>query len=164
MHLPFLSTKIRIDSKFSLHNFYKRNRGILLVENNINGRKSSTTDNWYDVFTGWLILPAVYTLMTFIGALIMIIFVRPSEISGFDLAFYYVDLISIPLLLLCYYLWLRRKRLLRFFITIFFLMHIVLHVSFWMQGYGVDFVKIVMNIVWIGYFIRSKRVKELFVS
>ncbi|HLS67289.1 MAG TPA: hypothetical protein VK029_09905 [Pseudogracilibacillus sp.] len=134
-----------------------------MLEKNVHGKKVSTTDNWYDVFTGWLILPAIYTVMTLVGALIMIIFVRPSEISGFDLAFYYVDLVSIPLLLFCYYLWFRRKKLLRFFITIFFLMHLVLHVSFWIQGHGVDFISIVMNVVWIGYFLRSERVKELFV-
>src|SRR5699024_4697826 len=49
------------------------------------------TSLWYAPFNGWLIVPALMTLLLFIGAIIMVVFVRPSVLNVFDLAIYWMD-------------------------------------------------------------------------
>src|SRR5690625_48865 len=122
------------------------------------------TDPWYAIFAGFLIIPAISTLIGFIGAIIMVIFINPFEISGFDLAFYCTDAVSIPLLLIVYYTWFRRKRIFPIFLILYFGLHTLLGLAYFIAGHGLDIFNLVMNIVWIIYFIRSQRVKVTFIK
>ena len=122
------------------------------------------TSQWYAIFAGWLIFPAVFTLFAFLGAIIMFLFVDPSELSGFDLVIYYADVVTIPYLIIVYIVWFKRKRIFPHLMVIYFLFAIAVNVSYFIYGYQLDVINLAMAIVWIFYFTRSKRVKATFVE
>ena len=117
---------------------------------------------WYAPFAGWLAFPLIFTFISLIGALIMYIFVDPSELSGFDLNVYYADIVTIPYLLITYIFWIRRKRFLRILMIFYFVFIGAVNISYYVNGFQFDPFNLVMSIVWIFYFIRSKRVKATF--
>lgn len=122
------------------------------------------THHWYAIFSGWLIIPAIVTLFALTGAIIMVIFVNPAELEGFDLIIYWVDACTLPLLLAIFYTWFTRKRFFPILIIIFFAINALFGITFFIAGHGIDFVSLAMSIVWIVYFIRSKRVKATFIQ
>lgn len=133
-----------------------------MAETKQNDEITFDTSKWYAIFSGWLIFPAIFTLLVFIGAIIMVIFVDPSELSGFDLVIYYFDVLTIPYLIITYILWFRRKRIFPYFMIVYFLCNAGLNLAFYISGFQLDPLNLIMSIVWIIYFIRSKRVKATF--
>jgi|SRR5699024_3211360 len=129
-----------------------------------NKEKQFETEHWYAIFSGFLIIPAIVALLTLLGATIMVIFVDPSELSGFDLVFYWVDAVYIPLLLFIFYTWFTRKRYFPVLMIVFFSIRVLLNLTYFISGYGIDPVNLVVSIIWIIYFIRSERVKQTFVK
>lgn len=129
-----------------------------------NKEKQFETEHWYAIFSGFLIIPAIVALLTLLGATIMVIFVDPSELSGFDLVFYWVDAVYIPLLLFIFYTWFTRKRYFLVLMIVFFSIRVLLNLTYFISGYGIDPVNLVVSIIWIIYFIRSERVKQTFVK
>lgn len=129
-----------------------------------NNEQNFEADHWYAIFSGWLIFPALVAFFALIGSAIMVIFVNPAELSGFDLMIYWVDAISLPLLLIIFYTWFTRKRIMPILIIIFFIINVLFNLSYFIAGYGIDMVNLAVSIIWIVYFIRSKRVKATFIK
>lgn len=133
-----------------------------MVETKHSDEMTFDTSKWYAIFSGWLILPAIFTLLIFIGAIIMVTFRSPSQLSGFDLVIYYADLITIPYLIITYIFWFLRKKAFPYIMIGFFILLAGMNIAYFISGYQLDPVNLLMSIVWIIYFIRSKRVKATF--
>ena len=67
------------------------------------------TDIRYAPVAGWLVFPAIFSLFTFLGAIIMIAFVNPTILTGFDLAIYSMDVFFFVYLAITYFFWFKRK-------------------------------------------------------
>src|SRR5699024_1816343 len=78
------------------------------------------TSLWYAAFNGWLIVLSLITLLLFIGAIIMVVFVQPSELNVFDLAFYWMDVFNLVYLFITYLFWIAQKKILPVLIIVFF--------------------------------------------
>ena len=131
---------------------------------NQQNKKTFDTEHPYAIFSGWLVLPAIYTLFTLLGAFIMLIFVNPFILEGFDFYIYLLDVIFIPILLIIYYFWFKRKSALPRLMIFFFFLNAVKEIIYYAGNVGISIFDIGMSLVWIIYFIRSKRVKETFTS
>lgn len=124
--------------------------------------KQNNINHPFGMFMGWLIVPAISTLLTFAGSIIMAIFVNPSQLEGFDLFIYFTDVSFIPVLLIIYYTWFKRKKILPYLMILYFLLHIIWNVTYYIYGYRGDIFMIGMSIIWGIYFLKSKRVKATF--
>lgn len=112
---------------------------------------------------GFLIIPFLAIILTFIGSIIMVTFQNPSELSGFDLFIYWTDAFYIPLLLIIFFTWYKRKKILPFLMMFYFIISAAWNFSFLINGFDLDVFNLAMSIIWFIYFIRSKRVKQTFV-
>ena len=121
------------------------------------------TSLWYAPFNGWLIVPALMTLLLFIGAIIMVVFVRPSELNGFDLAIYWMDVFNLVYLFITYLFWIARKKVLPILMIIFFIVMSIWIIVMYTYNEAANYFNLVASIIWILYFIRSERVKQTFV-
>lgn len=128
------------------------------------GYVTFNTEPWYAIFSGFLILPFISTILSFLGAIIMVTNVNPRTLDGFDAAFYWLDAVSLPLLVIIYLLWWMRKRYFPYVIMVFFAIHATIYIVLLITDELNDFFSIVMNIVWMIYFLRSKRVKATFTN
>lgn len=122
------------------------------------------TDHPLAFVSGWLIVPAVATLLTFLGSIIMVTFQKPSTLKGFDLFIYYTDLFYIPFLLIVFYMWIRRKKALPILMIIYFLISAAWNITFLAYGFAADVFNLGMSLIWIIYFLKSERVKATFVN
>src|SRR5699024_2503092 len=121
------------------------------------------TSLWYAPFNGWLIVPALMTLLLFIGAIIMVVFVRPSELNGFDRAIYWMDVFNLVYLFITYLFWIARKKVLPILMIIFFIFMCILIIVMYTYNEVANYFNLVASIIWILYFIGSDRVKQTFV-
>lgn len=122
------------------------------------------TDNRYAPVAGWLIIPALFSFMTFLGAIIMIIFVNPTKLVGFDLAIYSMDALFFVYLLITYIYWFKRKKILPYLMVGYFGITAIWFVVTYALGFGISMINFIMVIVWIFYFFRSERVKQTFIN
>jgi len=136
------------------------------IEENRDGKAVPTfeTDHSYAIVAGWLIIPALNTLFTFLGAAIMVFVINPTTLSGINLAIYSVDAFSFFFLLIAYYFWFRRKKILPYLMMIYFSVMAIWFITFYVLGYGINFLNIALSIVWVVYFYRSERVKQTFIK
>lgn len=121
------------------------------------------TDHKYAIVAGWLIIPAISTLLTFLGSIIMLIFVNPFELTGFDLYIYLMDLFFFVFLVITYYFWFKRKKLFPKIIMLYFLINALWAIAYYVAGFSINFLNIAMSIVLIFYFQKSKRVEQTFI-
>src|SRR5699024_4380826 len=121
------------------------------------------TSLWYAPFNGWLIVPALMTLLLFIGAIIMVVFVHPSELNGFDLAIYWMDVFNLVYLFITYLFWIVRKKILPVLMIVFFVVMSIWIIVMYTQNEAANLFNLVASIIWILYFVRSERVKQTFV-
>lgn len=122
------------------------------------GGKLFDTDHEYAIVAGWLIIPALKIFL----ALVTLIFT-----VDFNATFSQGVLIwlYIPFLLIIMVTWFQRRKLLpklviAYFISII-LLNIVTAINVGYMQAGVA--SLLFDAVWIGYFIRSRRVKETFI-
>ncbi|HLR23007.1 MAG TPA: hypothetical protein VK100_04705 [Pseudogracilibacillus sp.] len=120
------------------------------------------TESPYAAVSGWLALAAAYSLFILLSALIMIIFVNPAQLSGFDIIIYLLDIIFLPILLITAYFWWNRKRIFPYLMIVFFLMIGIKEVVYLIGDASPNYFNIAASIVWIIYFFRSERVKQTF--
>ncbi len=102
--------------------------------------------------------------MTFLGAIIMIIFVNPTKLVGFDLAIYSMDAFFFVYLLITYIYWFKRKKVLPYLMVGYFGVTAIWFVVTYALGFGISMINFIMVIVWIFYFFRSERVKQTFIN
>lgn len=122
------------------------------------------TEHSYAIVAGWLIIPALNSLFSFLGAAIMVFVINPTTLSGIDLAIYSVDAFSFFFLLIAYYFWFKRKKVLPYLMMIYFSVMALWFITFYALGYGLHFMNIALSIVWAVYFYRSERVKQTFIK
>jgi len=120
------------------------------------------TNHWYGPFVGWLIIPIIVAFLDLLGAIIMVIFLNPSEINGTDLLIYYADVVVLPILIVTFIMMFLRKRFFTYLIIVYFAISAIFTIIFYRYGMKLDVFQLVMSIVWIIYFIRSERVKATF--
>lgn len=126
--------------------------------------KTFETDHRYAIVSGWLILPVIYSASVLFSALIMLIFVNPSVLSGFDSVIYWTDVIFLPILLVTYYFWWKRKKTLPYLMMMFFLLIALREIVYMLGDAAIDYFTIAVSILWIVYFYRSQRVKQTFIN
>jgi len=112
---------------------------------------------------GFLIIPFIAIILTFLGSVVMALFQNPAKLDGFDLFIYWTDVFYIPLVLVIFYTWFKRKKALPFLMIIYFIINAAWNLSFLANGYDLDIFNLAMSIIWVLYFIRSRRVKATFI-
>lgn len=120
----------------------------------------------YAHFQGFLILPFIAALLTFLGSIVMVTFQNPSTLAGFDLFIYWTDFAYIPLLIITFYAWMKRKKYTPFLMIFYFVIHAIWNLSYLVgvDGFRLDTFNLAMSIIWVIYFIRSERVKKVFTN
>src|SRR5699024_10703012 len=83
------------------------------------------TESPYAAVSGWLALAAAYSLFILLSALIMIIFVNPAQLSGFDIIIHLLDIIFLPILLITGFFLCNRKRIFHYLLIVFFIMFFI---------------------------------------
>lgn len=128
--------------------------------------KVFNTDSRLAILTGWLILPAIQVFFTFTGALGAVIQYNPTDLGPSSLFAYIVYVIYILLTITICFVWGRRKRQLPHLMLAYYGIDIISRVIFIMLNGMVvlnsEVLFILVSILWIVYFYRSKRVKATF--
>src|SRR5690625_2040085 len=106
--------------------------------NQSNNELNVDTSQWYAIFSGWLIVPNIVAIIDFLGAIIMVTFVQPSQFSGTEILIYYGDVIRLPLLFLIFFMLFKRKRLFPTLMIIYFALNIVLIITFYLNDLPLD--------------------------
>lgn len=128
----------------------------------LNNQDQFDTSSKYAIFHGFLIVPFLIAVMQFLGAIIMVLFVNPTDLEGFEKVIYYADLIRIPILMLTFWAMVRRSHWYRWLMVIFFWANAFYLASFHYSDLPTDIFQIVMCIVFVVYFLLSKRVQATF--
>lgn len=121
------------------------------------------TSPWYAPFNGWLIFPALMTFFTFLGSILMIIFQRPGELVGIELAIYSVDVVNLIYLAITYFFWVMRKKFLPRLMMGYFALMTIWYIVMFVYDVPISYLTLIMMVAWIFYFARSERVKQTFV-
>lgn len=127
-----------------------------------NNKDTFDTSSPYAIFHGFLILPFLIAVMQFLGAIIMIIAANPTSLEGFDRVIYFADVVRIPLLLLTFWAMVKRSHWYRWLMIIFFWGNGFYLAAFYYNDLPTDTFQIVMCVVFVVYFLLSKRVKATF--
>lgn len=118
------------------------------------------TDFKYAIVAGWLIIPAIHVLFAVFGSILILVIANPVELEGVGLATYIFSLVLLLFSGYTIYAWVKRKRILPMLMIIFYIAQV--GESSILSDIGEQPFFIVVCIIFIGYFIRSKRVKATF--
>lgn len=134
-----------------------------MSDENINQKeKTFDTDFKYAIVAGWLIIPAIHVVFSTLGSILIVMLGTPSELDEVGLITYIISAVSLVFLALIIYSWLRRKRFLPILMIIFYTLQVIDSFYVYMTGYTVELFYILVSVILIVYFIRSKRVKATF--
>ncbi|MDY0404931.1 DUF2569 family protein [Virgibacillus sp. 179-BFC.A HS] len=105
-------------------------------------------------------------IFSFTNALHAIITFKPAELEGISLVAYCIYVIYIPLTIIIIFMWGRRKLQLPHWMTVFYLIDIISRLIY-VGLYGKivlqsEIMFMLVSLLWIVYFHRSKRVKATF--
>lgn len=133
-----------------------------LSKSNQHEKQDFDTSGRFAMFTGFLILPVIGAMILLLSALVIVTFAKPSQLEGLHLISYYLNVATIPYLIFAFYAWIKRKRFLPLLMIIFFGTYGLLSIAYTIQGVENEFFNIVTNVIWVVYFVISKRVKATF--
>src|SRR5699024_11213099 len=134
-----------------------------MSDENINHKeKTFDTDFKYAIVAGWLIIAAIDVVLSILGSILIVMLGTPSELDDVGLITYIISAVSLVFLALIIYSWLRRKRFLPILMIIFYTLQVIDSFYVYMTGYTVELFYILVSVILIVYFIRSKRVKATF--
>jgi len=128
----------------------------------LNRKKTFDTDFTYAIIAGWLIIPAVEIVFSFIGIISSLIVSNPFAFDGSDpwiyIFSYIISWLYIPLFIYIIVVWFKRKKLLPKLMIIYYLSSVLLAVifMFYFRHIGTEWFPILFNLIWIGYFSKSK--------
>lgn len=152
---------------FSFQVLKKHAGGITLIEST--QEKKIDTDFRYAIIAGWLIIPAIEVIFSFIGIVSSLfvsnLFAYDSSNQWIYIFSYIVSWLYIPLFIYIIVAWFRRKKTLPKFMIIYYLISMLVAIIFLFhfKHIGAEWFSILFNLIWIGYFFKSKRVKETFI-
>lgn len=140
-----------------------------------------TTDFGYSIVAGWLILPAIGVLLSFLLTAITIITSSPTHAISLELYYFSIilSILYVPFYLVIIISWVKRKNFLPklmiayYSTTILFPILIFLYIYIFEAGLGnvqINLSKMLaetiiltlINLLWLLYFVKSKRVKATF--
>jgi len=135
---------------------------VALAQSNQNGTKRFDTSGSYAWIGGFLILPALATVVMFISSVLIVMISNPSTLGGLNLIMYVLSVLLIPYIIFIFYNWVKRKLLLPLLMVIFFSIQAAISIGYMVLGLENEFINVFLNLIWAIYFIRSIRVKETF--
>ncbi|MGX8790391.1 DUF2569 family protein [Oceanobacillus sp. M60] len=120
------------------------------------------TDSRYAIVAGWLIIPAIMILFSIISVVLLVIAVNPASLGTYSLVVYITSIILFFFYLFIIYIWIKRKQILPKLMITAYSINILSNIpAIFVEG-EMPGGAILINLIWIGYFIRSKRVKATF--
>ncbi|WP_040983378.1 DUF2569 family protein [Oceanobacillus jeddahense] len=120
------------------------------------------TDFKYAIVAGWLIIPAIMIIFNIAAVTYVVIAVNPFYLDAYNLFIYIINFILVFFYLFIIYLWLKRKQILPKFMIAAYIINIFSYLPLLIYEGRLNWISILFSMIWIGYFIRSKRVKATF--
>lgn len=120
------------------------------------------TDFRYAIIAGWLILPAIGIVASFFNTLLFLLNYSPTYL----LVNYSVNILFAIFYFVIIICWIKRKKVLPQLMVISYVLNILWRVFLTFQlGTLIEYVLVftIIDLIWIGYFTKSKRVKTTFV-
>lgn len=129
---------------------------------NNESEKQIQTDFSYAIVAGWLILPAIGLVFSFLESLLFLI---SADFAAAPFV-YVINILFVLLQAVIIWAWIKRKKVLPALMIIIYALSILGELLF-SGGFAASgfelFFFVLLDLIWIGYFIRSKRVKATFV-
>src|SRR5699024_12117644 len=88
---------------------------------------------------------------SFRRSIVMVTFQNPSTLAGFDLFIYWTDFAYIPLLIITFYAWIKRKKYTPYLMIFYFVIHAIWNLSYLVgvDGFRLDTFNLAMSIIWV---------------
>src|SRR5699024_9039033 len=140
--------------------------GVVMMDDthstNNESEKQIQTDFSYAIVAGWLILPAIGLVFSFLESLLFLI---SADFAAAPFV-YVINILFVLLQAVIIWAWIKRKKVLPALMIIIYALSILGELLFSggcaASGFELFFF-VLLDLIWIGYFIRSKRVKATFV-
>lgn len=144
---------------------------MIQIDERVQGEKEMKTNNTqfsnnlkYDIISGWLIIPAIHTVISLLGSLLIILIANPSTLDQSGTITYIGSAVMVIYLGFTMYAWVKKKKYLPILMMLFYAAQAVQNFMFYLEGFPAELFYMLVSVVLIVYFIRSKRVKATFTN